>query len=132
MYRARVGDYTVISGRTNLNNQATGQEVLVTGIYFPGPATAGSLQDPAGVGRFLLTLEEPLAGQPVKLLGPDEHSILKPGRRHRSKPDGAARSPGGTRLPEDAENGALNIQPPSVCRWPAWFQVFPGPPPGAR
>ena len=115
MYKGEVGDYTVISGRTNLNNQAAGQEVLVTGIYFPRTSNGKILYKTRQAWDVsLLTLEEPLAGQPVKLLGPDEHSILKPGRRLIETGWGSTIT-GRDVYPKTLKMGGTNIQPPSVC-----------------
>ncbi|HNC15577.1 MAG TPA: serine protease [Solirubrobacterales bacterium] len=115
MYKGEVGDYTVISGRTNLNNQAAGQEVFVTGIYFPRTSNGKILYKTRQAWDVsLLTLEEPLAGQPVKLLGPDEHSILKPGRRLIETGWGSTIT-GRDVYPKTLKMGGTNIQPPSVC-----------------
>jgi hypothetical protein len=116
MIKGQVGDYSVISGRTNLNDVGAGQEVLITGIYFP--------QTPSGKILYktneawdvsLLRLAVPLAGEPIKLLGPDEQSIVRSGRRLIETGWGSTIT-GKEIYPKSLKVGGTNIQPGAICR----------------
>lgn len=73
--------FSVIAGRTRLNDTSSGQEVLTSDVFLP---TARS-----GVPHYLLgpqwdvalvELAEPVASAPIQLLGPDEAGLIEPGR----------------------------------------------------
>lgn len=73
--------FSVIAGRTRLNDESTGQEVLASDVFLPTTKS--------GIPRYLLGAEwdvalvelaEPVSAEPIKLLGPDERTLLEPGR----------------------------------------------------
>jgi secreted trypsin-like serine protease len=75
--------FSVVGGRTNLNNTSQGKEVLVKDAQFPLTRS--------GVPRYtlmfdvrwdmaVLELAEPLPQQTIKLAGPDEVDLSRPGQ----------------------------------------------------
>ena len=116
MVKGQVGDFSVIAGRTNLNDAGAGQEVLISQIYFP-LTNAGKIRyrTDQGWDVSLLRLAAPLAQEPVKLLGPDEQDIVKPGRRLIETGWGTTIT-GRNFYPKSLRVGGTNIQPGSIRR----------------
>lgn len=116
MLKGRVGDYSVIAGRTNLNHVGTGQEVLISQIYFP-LTSAGAIRYRTNQGWdvSLLRLAAPIAQEPIRLLGPDERDVLEPGRRLIETGWGTTIT-GRDFYPKALRVGKTNIQPGSICR----------------
>jgi len=107
--------YSVISGRTNLNAEATGQEVRVLKVQVPRTG-GGAPRYPAQAGWdvALIELRSPLAGTPIRLLGPDE-GIAGPGMRLIETGWGTTIT-GSNYSPKSLKVGGTNIQPGGICR----------------
>jgi len=116
MLKGRTGDYSVITGRTNLNNEAAGEEVPIASIRFPRTSKGViRYRTQQGWDVALLRLEHPVAQETVKLLGPDERSIVKPGRRLIETGWGTTFT-GRNYSPMALKVGGTNIQPGGICR----------------
>jgi len=109
----------VIAGRTDLNKTSTGVEASVTGVRFPLTRN--------GFPRFLLqvgwdialvTLGQPISQRPVRILGPSEQGILKPGRRLVETGWGTTSDEEQVR-PKTLMMGRTNIQPSKLCGYEA-------------
>ena len=109
--------FSVVGGRTNLNKVSEGSEVVVKDAVFPLTRS--------GVPRYLLydlrwdvsilELTKPLDQPPIKIAGPDEKSLIRPGS--------TAWKTGWGRHDEDGEGpislklrkSKTAIQPPKAC-----------------
>ncbi|MBN8868099.1 MAG: serine protease [Solirubrobacterales bacterium] len=116
--------FTVIAGRTDLNDTGKGVEVPIVDTYFP--------KTRSGIPRYLiqsdwdvalLELAEPLTQTPIKIAGPDEQSLLKPGRTAVTTGWGTI-NPSRPVRPKGLMMGRTNIQPPSVCHLLDFFIPF--------
>ena len=116
METGHLEDYEVIAGRTNLDRTSAGTTSGVRSIHFP--------LTPNGFPRFLLQigwdvalleLDRPLPQRRIRLAGPDERGILRPGRRLIETGWGTTK---GRRLetPATLMMSRTNIQPASVCK----------------
>ncbi|OJU95504.1 MAG: hypothetical protein BGO23_06630 [Solirubrobacterales bacterium 67-14] len=116
MLKGKVGDFSVITGRTNLNNEAAGEEVLVTAIYFPRTSKGAiRYRTQPGWDVALLRLGHAVGQETIKLLGPDEQAIVKPGRRLVETGWGTTIT-GKNYSPKTLKVGGTNIQPGGICR----------------
>lgn len=115
MIGSPASDYAVISGRTNLDAESTGQEVRLSRVLFARTA-AGAIRYRFSNGWdvALLVLKQPLESTPVKLLGPDEQGIVVPGRRLIETGWGTTIT-GSDFSPKTLMKGGTNIQPGSIC-----------------
>lgn len=115
METGSLGDFEVITGRSDLNDRKAGTVSKVKSIRFP--------VTPNGFPRFLLQvgwdialleLRSPVPERAVKLAGPDERALLTPGRRLITTGWGFW-SRETAKEPERLQMGHTNIQSPQIC-----------------
>lgn len=79
---SRPDRFTVITGRTNLDQTAVGQEVEVAGIRLPKTLSGipRYVTSPFWWDVALVELARPVTAPAIKIAGPDERALLRPGR----------------------------------------------------
>lgn len=116
MLKRKAGEFSVITGRTNLNDEAAGEEVPIAAIHFPRTSTGAiRYRIQQGWDVALLRLSHAVGQETIKLLGPDEQGIVKPGRRLIETGWGTTIT-GKNYAPKTLKVGGTNIQPGGICR----------------
>lgn len=115
---AEPGDFSVIAGRTRLNDTSTGSEVPVRDVFIP--------LNRNGFPRFFLQsgwdvavieIASPVSQQPIRIAGAGEQDLLRPGTRTVHTGWGSTDEFGIEGAAPVLMKGSLNIQPSALCSW---------------
>lgn len=111
-------DFSVIAGRTRLNDASAGIEVPVRDVFIP--------LNRNGFPRYFLQpgwdvavieLDSPVSQQPIRIVGAGEQDLLRPGTRTVHTGWGATDEFGFDGAASSLMKGSLNIQPARLCSW---------------
>jgi len=112
--------FSVIAGRTRLDDTSTGVEVLAEDAFFPTTRS--------GIPRYMLLfdirwdlalveLSQPVAMPPIKLVGPDEQALIAPGRRAITTGWGLTAPKKNKAVSKVLVEGKTSIQPSRACSY---------------
>ncbi len=101
--RSKAGRLEVISGRTWLNNEKSGEVVGARDILMPTDSAGKRLyREQYGSASWdvaIIRLKRPISATPIKLAGPDEHGAWSPGQMIETTGWGVTRPDSGTASP---------------------------------
>lgn len=110
------GDFSVITGRTRLNDTRAGSETGIADVFIP--------LNRNGLPRYflqpgwdvaLLKLDSPVSQQPIRMVGAGDGNLTRPGTRTVHTGWGATDELGIDDVPAGLMKASLNIQPPAIC-----------------